>query len=147
MRKLRFVASLVMGLALVMGTVMVSTASAATEQTLPRCKQFTTVSKDFLGTTVHTTMPTTGLQNRDTECKLQWGDEYPGVFVLQDGISRCFAKIKVDAKYYGETQAAVRFIQGLNGIATDGVYGPDTRDVMGWPWFSSGNTFLFCALV
>lgn len=145
MRTLRFAASLVMGLALVMGTV--STASAATEQALPRCGQFTTVKQDFLGTKVHTTLPSTGLHNNDTECKLQWGDEYPGVFVLQDAISRCFAKIKLDAKYYGETESAVRFIQALNGITADGVYGPDTRDVMGWPWFSSSNTFLFCARV
>lgn len=145
MGTLRFVASLVMGLALVMGTVTVSTASADAEKALPRCKEFTTITADFAGAPVHTYKPTTGFQNRNTECKLQWGDEYPGVFVLQGVLSECLTKIKVDGKYYGETESAVRFIQGMTGIATDGVYGPDTRDVLGWPWYSASNKFLFCA--
>jgi hypothetical protein len=146
MRTLRFVASLVVGLALLMaGTATVSQAAPASEQALPRCKEFTTFYSNFLGARVHRTLPTTGYMNGNTECKLQYGDEYPGVFVLQGAISTCFTKIKVDAKYYGETESVVRFIQGLNGIATDGVYGPDTRDVMDWPWYSSNNQFLFCA--
>jgi hypothetical protein len=145
MRTLRFVAALVLGLALVMGTATVSQAAPASQRALPRCQQFTTFYGDFFGARVHRTLPTTGYENKNTECKLQYGDEYPGVLVLQAAITRCFAKITVDGKYYAETEAVVRFIQELNKIDPDGVYGPDTRDVMGWPWYSSDGTFLFCA--
>ena len=107
------------------GTATVSQATPAGEQALPRCKGFTTFYADFAGARVHRALPTTGYMNGNTECKLQYGGEYAGVFVLRGAISTCFTKIRVDALYHGETESVVRFVQGLNGIATDGVYGPD----------------------
>jgi len=144
MRTLRFVASLLMGLTLAMGTAAVSQAAPASEQDLPRCKKFTTIYSNFLGARVHTTKPTTGYMNKDTECKLQLDDRYDGVYVLQGAISTCFTDIEDDAIYGPVTESVVRLIQGQNEIATDGVYGPDTRDVMSWPWYSANEQLLFC---
>jgi peptidoglycan hydrolase-like protein with peptidoglycan-binding domain len=144
MRTVRFVVSLLMGLALLMGMVSVASASAATERALPRCQKFTTFVRDYQETKIQFTMPTTGYMNENTECKLQYGDEYDGVYVLQGAISTCFTDIADDGLYYGVTESVVRLIQGQNGIATDGKYGPDTRDVMRWPWYTMDNKLIGC---
>lgn len=144
MRTVRFVASLLMGLALVMGTAAVSQAAPAGEQRLPTCKSFTTFTWNVYGAKFQVTVPTTAYENRNTECELRLNDEYDGVFVLQGAISDCFTKIKTDRIYGPVTESVVRLIQGQNGIATDGIYGPDTRDVMKWQWFVDGEPVRGC---
>jgi peptidoglycan hydrolase-like protein with peptidoglycan-binding domain len=139
MRTVRFVVSLLMGLALVMGTTAVSQAAPASEQARPRCQSFTTFTYHVLGAKLQVTLPTSGYMNGKIDCELWLDDRYDGVFVLQGAISDCFTKIKTDAIYGPVTESVVRLIQGQNGITTDGVYGPDTRDVMLWPWFVAGK--------
>jgi peptidoglycan hydrolase-like protein with peptidoglycan-binding domain len=145
MRTVRFVASLLMGLALIMGTAAVSQAAPASEQALPRCQQFTTFYSDFLGARVHRTVPTTGYMNGNTSCILKRGDVFPGVFVLQGAINTCHYKIKADAIFGPETEEAVRKIQEKYGLPQDRVYGPVTMRAMSWPWYSANDKFLFCA--
>jgi peptidoglycan hydrolase-like protein with peptidoglycan-binding domain len=140
MRTLRFVASLVVGLALLMaGTVTVSQAAPAA---VPTCTGFTTFYGSFAGVPAHTYRPA---QNGNTDCVLRPGDQGPGVYVLQDAISKCYTKIVADGLFGRETDAALRYIQRLHGLVTDGVYGPRTRDAMRWPWYrDSDNGFLGC---
>lgn len=148
MRKsLSAVASLVVGIALVLVPAQVSQASTeqAGVQALPTCKSFSTFKKTVWGWTLHTNVPTTAHQNRNTNCLLRYGDRGAGVLVLQDALSRCLAPITLDGIYGQETQNAVRFVQGSAGVPVDGIYGPKTRDVMDWPYYDPDEKFVTCA--
>lgn len=140
-------ASLMIGLALTLAPA--STSQASTDQAgvraLPTCKSFTTFKKTVWGATLHTTVPTTAHQNRDTDCQLRHGDRTAGVLVLQAALSRCFTKIALDGIYGGETQNAIRFLQATAGIPADGTYGPKTREVMNWPYFDADEKFVTCS--
>jgi peptidoglycan hydrolase-like protein with peptidoglycan-binding domain len=145
----KIAAALVGGL--VLALVPLGQASADV-QALPTCKSFTTyyrtIPVPIIGAIqIHTNVPTTGYQNGVYTCQLKYGDEYPGVFVLQAALSQCFTKIKVDGLYYTETENTVRFVQYLNHITTDGAYGPETKRVMGWPWYYPNDQFDKCDLI
>jgi peptidoglycan hydrolase-like protein with peptidoglycan-binding domain len=144
MRTRRFVASLLTGLALVMGTATVSQAAPAGEEALPKCTSFSTIVRDYVYLKLKVTLPTTGYMNKDTNCELRRGDRYDGVFVLQGAIKHCFTDIEADRIYGPITESVVRLIQGQNGLPTTGVYRPETKNVMKWQWFTMNNQPFGC---
>lgn len=68
------------------------------------------------------------------------GDE-DAVRALQDALVTCNGEdISVDGHYGQQTREAVARVEEQNGLAVDGVYDPETRDVMQWPATSGSGT-------
>jgi hypothetical protein len=68
------------------------------------------------------------------------GGAAEAVRVLQHALARCNGRpVAVDGRYGSQTAAAVRAVQEQHGIGLDGLYGPETRAVMGWPIEPGGD--------
>jgi hypothetical protein len=77
----------------------------------------------------------------DLDCTMAEGDEDDdAVTVLQDALVRCHGQaLTVDGVYGQPTRAAVAAVEEQNGVPADGVYGPETRQVMQWPTLSGAG--------
>ncbi|MFB7553104.1 peptidoglycan-binding protein [Streptomyces sp. NPDC056154] len=103
-----------------MGT---SAAHAAT----PTCS--TTVSY----TTVHGFTARIPASGTNVSCVLASGNSGIAVKALQSSLNECYGeRLDADGAFGSNTQAALKRAQSQEGVLTDGVYGPRTRDALHW---------------
>jgi peptidoglycan hydrolase-like protein with peptidoglycan-binding domain len=77
-------------------------------------------------------MPTTS--SGGPTCYLATGDNSGAVRSLQEALNSCYGKsLATDGIYGSLTRSAVIAIQKKYGLTQDGVYGPNTRERMGFP--------------
>jgi peptidoglycan hydrolase-like protein with peptidoglycan-binding domain len=50
-----------------------------------------------------------------------------------------------DGIYGSGTRQDVRTVQSRAGITADGLYGPNTRNIFKWRWYSTGSGTATCA--
>lgn len=109
------------------------------EAALPACQR----TAPFAAGDRSVRLPTSGvvLPLATPDCGLavdRGGDE--AVRTLQQALVACNGRsLTVDGRYGRGTREAVRAVQQEHGIAVDGVYGPETRDVMSWPATAPGG--------
>lgn len=78
-------------------------------------------------------------------CKLHQGDHGSGVSALQLTLKKCYGQsIAVDGSFGPATFAALKKAQTKMGVASDGVYGYNTRMAMKWAHMA-GTTLYKCA--
>jgi hypothetical protein len=83
-------------------------------------------------------VPSVGYDSYNTNCLLYRGNYNDGVGALQGALDYCYGKgLAVDNDFGPLTQAALKQVQYQLHISVDGVYGPQTREAMNWPWFYS----------
>lgn len=77
----------------------------------------------------------------DLDCTMGEGDgDDDAVTVLQDALVRCNGQaVTVDGGYGPLTAVAVAAVERQHGAPADGVYGPETRQVMQWPMLSGAG--------
>ncbi|MGC7097943.1 peptidoglycan-binding domain-containing protein [Amycolatopsis lurida] len=75
-------------------------------------------------------------------CQLSYGDSGSAVTALQWALKLCNykANIAADGDFGEQTRKALSYAQDKRGIDNDGIYGPITRGVLGWPAYN-GNGF------
>jgi peptidoglycan hydrolase-like protein with peptidoglycan-binding domain len=57
----------------------------------------------------------------DPRCDMQFNDSGNDVKALQDALNRCYGRsLSVDGKFGPNTQAALRYAQGVEGLGVDG---------------------------
>ncbi|MFE4590090.1 peptidoglycan-binding domain-containing protein [Streptomyces laurentii] len=83
-------------------------------------------------------VPTTS--GGSTSCVMGSGSSGEAVDALQAALILCYGMDVGgrDGVYGAKTEAAVRSLQRATGQTADGVYGPNTRNVVEWRW--TGNT-------
>lgn len=69
--------------------------------------------------------------NNVRKCWMQRGNYSDGVWALQRALRICYGRvyghyIAVDKDFGPETERALRWVQGYEGIRADGKYGPET---------------------
>jgi hypothetical protein len=70
-----------------------------------------------------------------TQCLMQVGDHGSQVTGLQQALASCAGKALDASGTFGDaTASALSAVQLVKGGAGDGVYGPNTARVLGWPW-------------
>jgi hypothetical protein len=75
-------------------------------------------------------------RHREDNCQLGLGNDSVAVARLQialDSLCNFSAGLAVDNDYGPLTEAAVAHAQSEYGIPVDGIYGPQTRNVLWWP--------------
>lgn len=78
-------------------------------------------------------VPSTGTTAASTSCVMGRGATSAAVRRLQQTLNKCHdERLAEDGIYGAATEAAVTRAQREGGVARDGVYGPVTRDVIGW---------------
>ncbi|AXB45419.1 peptidoglycan-binding domain-containing protein [Amycolatopsis albispora] len=75
-------------------------------------------------------------------CQLSYGDSGSAVTALQQALKLCNykANIAADGDFGEQTLKALIYAQEKRGVDNDGIYGPITRGVLGWPAYN-GNGF------
>ena len=115
--------------------------SADALQALPTCTDF----RDFLpNSAVAVWVPTTADGNGN--CMMGVGSQGNGVGKLQLAIHDCYPDLRgvmgpIDKKYGPDTRDAVIFVQAIEGVKQDGIYGPKTKNAMLWPGYRNGTLF------
>jgi hypothetical protein len=107
----------------------------STAAALPPCTDFRT----FLAPGGVIQVPSTGAGN--LTCVLGQGNTGAGVKQLQRTINYCYTPVAMDADYGPQTANGVRVIQRTEGVAVDGVWGPQTRSVTFFAVFNSNDDF------
>jgi peptidoglycan hydrolase-like protein with peptidoglycan-binding domain len=85
-------------------------------------------------------VPTVGTGTGNDNCLLGPGNDSTAVARLQISLNACdlpalgVPPLTVDGIYGTKTEQAVQAVQGLYGLPKDGVYGPNTRNVMFWKY-------------
>jgi hypothetical protein len=74
-------------------------------------------------------------------CVLGQGNTGAGVKQLQRTINFCYTAIDMDANFGPQTANGVRVIQRTEGVAVDGVWGPQTRSVTFFAVFNGNDDF------
>ncbi|MET9450847.1 peptidoglycan-binding domain-containing protein [Streptomyces cinerochromogenes] len=99
------------------------------------CTTTTPVSRGAYGLLI----PTTG--SGSTSCIMSRGSTGDQVEALQFSLQICHGLDTggTDGVYGAKTEAAVRSLQRANGLTADGIYGPNTRNVVQWRWFAYPN--------
>ncbi|RST19607.1 peptidoglycan-binding protein [Streptomyces sp. WAC05374] len=81
-------------------------------------------------------------------CRLGPGNSGAGVKALQAALKLCHKKnIAVDGVYGDRTKSALAAVQRNSGIDDDGLYGPQTRNVILWDVTEktpAGGTWKYC---
>ncbi|WP_229377961.1 peptidoglycan-binding protein [Streptomyces sp. VRA16 Mangrove soil] len=69
------------------------------------------------------------------------GSTGDGVEELQFALTICYGMDTggTDGIYGAKTEAAVRSLQSATGQTADGIYGPNTRNVVEWRWYRYPN--------
>lgn len=109
---------------------------------LPFCQE---ASVDTWGPLTYN-VPSVTRNGNNFNCRLVHGNQFNGVYKLQDALTKCHNKNTngVDGIYGDATRAAVRAVQVENNINPDGAYGPVTKTVMRWPLYNSSGTWIGC---
>ncbi|MFD8599860.1 peptidoglycan-binding protein [Kitasatospora sp. NPDC059646] len=80
--------------------------------------------------------------NGSDSCIMGYGNQGDGVVALQRALAQCNnIFIGVDGIYGNETKSAVMQIQRAAGITQDGVYGPNTRNHMGFLYIGGSTPY------
>jgi peptidoglycan hydrolase-like protein with peptidoglycan-binding domain len=88
--------------------------------------------QDRAGYVAH--IPSIGYQG-SLDCWMARGAQGNGVYTLQSALDHCYqAGLATDGRFGPLTQQALKNVQARLHIQVDGVYGPQTRDAMDWPW-------------
>jgi hypothetical protein len=77
-----------------------------------------------------------------TQCLMQEGDRGAQVSGLQRALTACAGQsLASNGTFTASTASALSRVQLVKGGAGDGIYGPNTARVLGWPWryASSGD--------
>ncbi|SCF56944.1 peptidoglycan-binding protein [Streptomyces sp. Ncost-T10-10d] len=84
-----------------------------------------------------TSVPTTS--GGSTSCVMGPGSSGAGVDALQAALILCYGMDVGgrDGVYGAKTEAAVRSLQRATGQTADGIYGPNTRNVVEWRWYTN----------
>jgi peptidoglycan hydrolase-like protein with peptidoglycan-binding domain len=107
-----------------------------------------TTFRDFLPDhPINVPVPTTGSGNG--HCILVQGNRGAGVKILQSAIFNCYPNLRgvlgpVDGIYGPGTRDAVTFVQAIEGVTADGVYGFNTKNAMLWPGYDSNDKLVGC---
>ncbi|MFJ1795478.1 peptidoglycan-binding domain-containing protein [Kitasatospora griseola] len=105
-------------------------ASAASLASLPTCTRQATLIYQPVA------------DNYSSDCVLGYGNQGDGVVALQRALNQCNNQpVGVDGIFGNETKAAIVRIQRAAGITQDGVYGPQTRNHMGFMIYGSGEQY------
>lgn len=74
-----------------------------------------------------------------TSCIMSRGSNSPAVEDLQFALTICYGMDTggTDGIYGAKTEAAVRSLQKATGQRVDGIYGPNTRNVVEWRWYAN----------
>ncbi|UJW34926.1 peptidoglycan-binding protein [Saccharothrix sp. AJ9571] len=74
-------------------------------------------------------------------CQLAYGDSGSAVVPLQQALKWCNQKanISADGDFGTMTKKALAHAQANAGVDDDGIYGPVTRGVLGWPVIGSNG--------
>ncbi|MDQ7808646.1 peptidoglycan-binding domain-containing protein [Amycolatopsis sp. A133] len=111
-------------MALLMAAVIVSVAAPGIAQAAASCNSFTTYGSE----TAHVRVPSIGWDSGVIECELGRGNIGDAVRVLQVSMRSCYGQNIADDREFGpKTQQALRNVQNLLGVPSDGRYGPQTR--------------------
>ena len=91
-------------------------------------------------------VPTAGSQTKNANCILGQHSSGNGVFKLQTALILCNQQVQLthDGKYGPQTAAAVKGVQAAAGFPADqqdGVYGPATFKVTGFPGYNPDGSF------
>jgi peptidoglycan hydrolase-like protein with peptidoglycan-binding domain len=75
-----------------------------------------------------------------TQCLMLLGDHGAQVTGLQQALASCAGKSLDASGTFGEsTASALSSVQLVKGGAADGIYGPNTARVLGWPWHDASS--------
>ena len=75
-----------------------------------------------------------------TRCLMLTGDHGSQVTGLQQALSSCAGKAVDASGTFGDsTASALSEVQLVKGGAADGIYGPNTARVLGWPWHDASS--------
>ncbi|MFD8013617.1 peptidoglycan-binding protein [Streptomyces sp. NPDC058955] len=74
-----------------------------------------------------------------TSCVMSRGASSEAVTELQQALTICHGLDTggIDGVYGAKTEAAVRTVQSQHGLSADGIYGPNTRNVVSWRWYAN----------
>lgn len=127
-------------------TALIATGAVAANTTAahaatPVCTTTKSVSKG----SYYAELPATA--GGSTTCQLGPGNSGSAVRQLQSHLSLCHDLHNggSDGIYGSGTRLDVRTVQSRAGITADGLYGPNTRNVISWRWYSTGNGTATCA--
>ncbi|WP_050779538.1 peptidoglycan-binding domain-containing protein [Streptomyces sp. C] len=98
---------------------------------------YCTVSKSVSRGGYWTAVPATS--GGSTSCVMGRGSSGPAVGELQLALAICYGMDTggSDSIYGAKTEAAVRSLQSATGQTADGIYGPNTRNVVEWRWYTT----------
>ncbi|MGR4880799.1 peptidoglycan-binding protein [Streptomyces sp. LARHCF249] len=118
-------------LAAAVGGILVTAPTAAAAD------GYCTVSKGVTRSGYWTQVPATS--GGSTSCVMGRGSNSPAVEELQLALSICYGMDTggTDGIYGAKTEAAVRSLQYATGQTADGIYGPNTRNVVEWRWYTN----------
>ena len=75
-----------------------------------------------------------------TICLMLTGDHGPQVTGLQQALASCAGQALDASGTFGDaTASALSAVQLVKGGAGDGIYGPNTARVLGWPWRNASS--------
>jgi len=79
-------------------------------------------------------------------CVMGVGNSSTAVSALQRGLNKCYGRgLDVDGQFGPATKSALIYAQSREGIAQDGVYGPQSSLNLKWPYYnSSTGAFVRC---
>ena len=125
--------------AIVGGPVALVIDVGVAQAALPRCSQYLTVRTPGpvdVNRLLDRHIPSTQYEGGSTDCTLARYNRGLAVTVLQEALVYCAGQnISIDGDFGTNTRNALLNVQGSAGIYADGLYGPDTRRVMRWPWY------------
>ncbi|MDQ0934682.1 peptidoglycan-binding domain-containing protein [Streptomyces turgidiscabies] len=118
-------------LAAAVGGILVTAPTAAAAD--GHCAQSLGVDKGAYWTKVPAT------SGGSTSCVMGRGSSGPAVRELQFALTICYGMDTggTDGVYGAKTEAAVRSLQSATGQRADGIYGPNTRNVVEWRWYTN----------
>lgn len=84
-----------------------------------------------------------------TSCVMGRGSSGEHVSELQRALAVCHGLDTgtIDGVYGAKTEAAVRTLQSWNGLNADGIYGPNTRNVVSWRWYAYAGVGATCSRI
>lgn len=68
-----------------------------------------------------------------------------GVKALQSTLTVCYGKgLQIDGDFGKATKSALISVQKQINVVADGIYGPNTRDALKWPYYPTGSVIPTC---